>query len=89
VPFNWETDIHGTEGMIRIRTGHGIDISTRRGTLTEAAGPDRKFEGEIEAFIDRLEGKPAAIPTGDDGRAVLAIALGVLESSRIGQSIRL
>jgi predicted dehydrogenase len=89
IPFTWETDIHGTEGMIRIRTGHGIDIWTRGSTRTEPAGQDRKFEGEIEAFIDKLEGKPVVIPTGEDGRAVLAIALGVIESSRIGQSIRL
>lgn len=89
VPFTWETDIHGTEGMIRIRTGHGIDVSTRRGTVTEPAGPDRKFEGEIEAFLDTLEGRQTGIPTGDDGRAALAIALGIVESSKIGQSVRL
>jgi myo-inositol 2-dehydrogenase/D-chiro-inositol 1-dehydrogenase len=89
IPFTWETDIHGPEGMIRIRTGHGIDVTTGRGTVTEPAGPDRKFEGEVEAFIDALEGKPTPIPNGEDGRAVLAIALGVVESSRIGQSIRL
>jgi myo-inositol 2-dehydrogenase/D-chiro-inositol 1-dehydrogenase len=89
VPFTWETDIHGSEGMIRIRTGHGIDVSTRRGTTTEPAGPDRKFEGEVEAFIDTLEGRQTGIPDGNDGRAALAIALGIVESSRIGQSVRL
>jgi predicted dehydrogenase len=89
MPYTWDTDIHGTEGMIRIRTGHGIDISTPRGTVSEAAGPDRKFEGEIEAFVDAIEGAPAPIPTGEDGRAVLAIALGIMQSSKTGQTVRL
>jgi UDP-N-acetylglucosamine 3-dehydrogenase len=86
VRSSWETVVHGTEGMIRMLTGERLEITDLGGTSTEAAGPDRHFEVEIAAFLDAIEGKPRAIPTGEDGRAVLAVALAIFESNATGQT---
>jgi UDP-N-acetylglucosamine 3-dehydrogenase len=83
----WETVVHGTEGVIRMLTGERLEIIDRRGTSTEAAGPDLHFEGEIAAFLDAIEGKPAAFPSGEDGRAVLAVALAIFQSNASGQIV--
>ncbi|MEO6004844.1 MAG: Gfo/Idh/MocA family oxidoreductase [Opitutus sp.] len=40
------------------------------------------FNNQIQAFIDRIHGKPSAVATGDDGRAGLAICLAMLTSSQ-------
>jgi predicted dehydrogenase len=75
--------------MLRIRTGAGLEIADRTGARHEASGPDRRFDDEIAAFLDAIDGAPAAIPTGEDGRAVLAIALAVMQSSTTGQPVHL
>jgi predicted dehydrogenase len=89
MPNVWETEVHGSEGMIRIRTGEGLEIFDRRGTSREAAGPDRKFEGEIEAFLDAIAGFRSDIPSGEDGREVLATALAIGESHLTGRPVTL
>lgn len=89
VPSTWATDIHGDAGVLRVATGVGLELITAQGTSREEAGPDRRFENEIKAFLDAIEGRPAAIPRGEDGRAVLAIALAILESGATGRTLTL
>jgi predicted dehydrogenase len=89
MPNVWETDVHGSDGMIRIRTDEGLEIFDRRGTSREVAGPDRRFEEEVEAFLDAVAGLRSDIPSGEDGREVLAIALAIRESHVTGRSVML
>ncbi|MGH2405075.1 MAG: Gfo/Idh/MocA family protein [bacterium] len=88
-PHSWETDVHGTEGMIRMHTGESIEVVTKGGSWREAAEPDRRFSEEIGAFLDAIGGTGPAAPSGADGRAVLAAALAVVESHRTGEPVRL
>lgn len=89
VPPRWETEIHGTEGMIRIHTGESIDLITRRGTHHEPAGDDRRFDEEIEAFLDAIDGTRPASPSGADAREVLAVAIAVAHSHATGRTVAL
>jgi predicted dehydrogenase len=87
VADSWETDVHGTEGMVRIRTGQELEIVDRRGVHREPAGPDRRFEQEIEAFLEAIAGSPAVVPRGEDGRETLAVALAIAESEATGRVV--
>lgn len=86
VPHTWETDIHGAEGMVRIHTGEGVEIVNQRGSRHEATGPDRRFDAQIAAFLDTLAGQQIAIPSGEDGRAALAIVVAIAESQKTGRT---
>jgi predicted dehydrogenase len=89
VPNTWETDVHGTDGMIRIHTGEELEIFDRTGVSREAAGPDRRFEEEIDAFLDATAGRGRGIPSGEDGRDALAVALAIAESGATGAPVSL
>lgn len=89
VPARWETEIHGTEGMIRIHTGESLDLITKAGARHEAAGEDRRFDEEIEAFLDATDGTGPASPSGADAREVLAVALAVTQSQATGREVAL
>ncbi|MGH2374600.1 MAG: Gfo/Idh/MocA family protein [Candidatus Methylomirabilaceae bacterium] len=88
-PHRWETEIHGTEGMIRIHTGESLDLVTRDGSRHEAAGADRRFNEEIEAFLDAIDGTGPASPSGTDAREVLAVAIAVAHSHATGRTVAL
>jgi predicted dehydrogenase len=66
-----------------------MELMGQHGTSTEAAGPDMHFEGEIAAFLDAIEDRPVPIPTGEDGRAVLAVALAIAQSNSTGQIVEI
>jgi predicted dehydrogenase len=89
MPTVWETDVHGAEGMIRIHTGVGLEVHDRRGVTREAVGPDRRFEEEIGAFLDAVEGHRSDVPSGEDGREVLAVALAITEAQATGRPVML
>lgn len=84
----WETDIYGADGVIRMHTGENLDIITPKRTWREDAGPDRRFNEEVAAFLDAIEGNGGIIPSGEDGRAALEIALAIVASHATGQAIK-
>ena len=47
------------------------------------------YRAELDAFLDAIEGKAAASPTGADGLASLLLADAAAESVRRGQPVRL
>jgi len=81
IPARWETDIYGADGVIRMRTGESVEIMTSTGSTREDAGPDRRFDNEVEAFLDAIAGKGNVIPSAEDGRDALEIALAIAASS--------
>lgn len=52
-------------------------------------GRMKAFNDQIASFVDRIHGKPSDVATGADGRAGLAICLGVMRSSQEGRFINL
>ncbi len=87
VPPHWETAVYGTEGVLRMRTGESLEVISSKGTWREDAGPDRRFDNEVVAFLDAIDGKGNAIPSGEDGRAALEIALAIIASHATGRRI--
>lgn len=85
----WETEIHGTEGMIRMHTGQSLEVITRDGARREAAGQDRRFHEQLDAFLSAIGGTGPAEPSGRDGRQVLAAALAVAESNKSSAPVSL
>jgi predicted dehydrogenase len=43
----------------------------------------------MQAFIDRIHGRASEVATGNDGRMGLATCLGMMESSRTGQFVKI
>jgi predicted dehydrogenase len=90
VPFAWETVVHGTHGMVRLRAGEGIEVIDSQRSWYEASGPERHFDAEIETFLDAIAGHAsAAIPSGHDGWAALEVALAIARSHSTGATISL
>lgn len=88
-PHTWETEIHGLDGLIRIRTGEGLEVFTREGIRRVSSGPDRRFEAQLEAFLDAIDGARDPLSSGADGRAALAIALAVARAHTTGETVAL
>lgn len=86
-PHVWETEVHGLDGLIRIRTGEGLELVTRQSTRRAPSGPDRRFEEQLEAFLDAIDGTWDPRPSGADGRAALAIALAVAQAHATGEAV--
>jgi predicted dehydrogenase len=89
VPHAWDTEAHGGDGLIRIHAGEGLEVITREGTRHVAAGPDRRFEEQFEAFLDAIDGAREPAPSGADGRAALAVALAIARSHATGAVVSL
>ncbi|MBL9216543.1 MAG: Gfo/Idh/MocA family oxidoreductase [Opitutaceae bacterium] len=52
-------------------------------------GRMKAFNDQIASFVDRIHGRPSDVATGADGRAGLAICLGMMTSSRDGRFVNL
>jgi predicted dehydrogenase len=74
LPFRWEIEVHGTDGMLRIVTGRGLEVATVGRTWREDAPTEGHFDAELAAFLNAVAGEPGDIPTGLDGREALRIA---------------
>lgn len=88
-------EIHGTEGSL-----YATDVMTQdpigrivlrhagQDTQIDTGQPEDLYERSVRLFTAaaRGEGQPAA--TGEDGIHSLAIALAVLESTRVGRNVR-
>ena len=52
-------------------------------------GRMQAFYDQMQAFVDRIHGRPAIIGTGADGRAGVAVSLGLMTSSREGRLVEI
>ncbi|MBI4280493.1 MAG: Gfo/Idh/MocA family oxidoreductase [Armatimonadetes bacterium] len=85
----WDTEVYGTEGVIRIRTGAEMVCSGTRIRCHQKVEQDDRFLGEAAEFVRAIaEDRPPSV-TGEDGRAALAAALAIYHSMEEGRPIRL
>ncbi|MDR7467996.1 MAG: Gfo/Idh/MocA family oxidoreductase [Armatimonadota bacterium] len=89
LPFRWETEVHGTDGMLRIITGRGLEIATAGRTWWEDAPAEGHFDAELAAFLNAVAGEPGDLPTGLDGREALRIARAIADSHAKRRLVRL
>ncbi|MBI4280492.1 MAG: Gfo/Idh/MocA family oxidoreductase [Armatimonadetes bacterium] len=85
----WDTEVYGTDGSIRIRTGVEMVCAGTRIASRQRVEQDDRFLAEAGEFVQAiLEDRPPAV-TGEDGRAALAAAMAIYRSAAEGKPVRL
>ena len=94
-PALWETEIFGTEGMLRIGRG-GVEISSNRlqtrldtQTPTGRLGEHYNFVRQAEAFVSAIKDDTEPVVTARDGLESLRVVMALYESAESGEIVRL
>ncbi len=94
-PALWETEIWGTEGMLRIGRG-GVEISsnrlqTRLETQTAASrlGEHYNFVRQAQAFVTAINEDTEPAVTARDGLESLRVVMALYESAATGEIVRI
>ena len=94
-PAVWETEIFGTEGMLRI-TRQAVEVSsdclqTRLETQSSASrlGQHYNFIRQAQAFVTAIEEDKSPVITGEDGLRALEVVMAIYRSSETGQTVYL
>ena len=83
-PGGWETELFGSEGALRIRTGEWCELTSLRRSLTVPAHDERHFHREAEEFIAAIrEQREPSVPASC-GRTTLQVTAAIYESARTG-----
>jgi predicted dehydrogenase len=86
-PGGWETELFGSEGALRIRTGEWCELTSLRRSLTVQARDERHFHREIEEFVAAIrEQREPSVPAST-GRTTLQVAIAIYESARTGAPV--
>ena len=94
-PALWETEVWGTEGMLRIGRG-GVEMSSNRlqvrlDTQTPASrlGEHYNFVRQAEAFVSAINEDTEPLVTARDGLESLRVVMALYESAATGEIVRL
>ncbi len=95
--YDQRIEAHGAAGMLRAgnMTATTLEHAGAGGFTTDPAMPfflERyagAYRAELDAFLDAIEGKAPAAPSGADGLASLLLADAAAESVRRGQPVKL
>ena len=71
----WETEVFGTKGSLRIRTGQELSWVSGGAVTTLPGAPEDRFSGAASEFVAAIREDRAPSPAGEDGVAALAIVL--------------
>jgi UDP-N-acetylglucosamine 3-dehydrogenase len=71
----WETQVFGTKGSLRIRTGQELSWISAGGAATLPGTPEDRFFGAASEFVAAIREDRAPSPSGEDGVAALRIVL--------------
>lgn len=95
-PTIWEGEVIGTLGMGRLRNREWAQMSNQDGqfhqdttSVPETLGQHYNFVRQSAAFLDAIVNDSVPPASGDDGLAVLEIALAIYESARLGRSVEI
>lgn len=84
-PGGWLTEIYGTEGAIRIKTGEWLELTTAEQSSTQNFTRYDHFQREINEFVASLLEDRVPSVTAEDGRRALAVARAIYDSAASGQ----
>ncbi|HEY6432395.1 MAG TPA: inositol 2-dehydrogenase, partial [Acetobacteraceae bacterium] len=95
--YDQRIEAHGAAGMLRAgnMTATTLEHAGANGFTTDPAmlffleRYATAYRAELDAFLDAIEGKAVASPTGADGLASLLLADAAAESARRGHPVRL
>jgi predicted dehydrogenase len=94
-PAVWDTEILGTEGMLRL-TREAVEVSSDRlqtrletQTASSRLGPHYNFVRQAEAFVAAIRDDRAPDVTAEDGLRSLEAVPAIYQSAETGQPVRL
>jgi UDP-N-acetyl-2-amino-2-deoxyglucuronate dehydrogenase len=94
-PAVWETEIFGTEGMLRV-TREAVEVSSNRlqtrletQTSSSRLGQHYNFIRQAEAFVKAIEEDRQPAITGEDGLRSLEVVLALYRSAETGETVHL
>ena len=76
----WDTQVFGTAGSLRIRTGDELRWTARGVVSTLPGGPEDRFFGAASEFVSALRAGRPPSPSGEDGLAALQIVSEMYEA---------
>lgn len=94
-PSYWDTQIYGTQGMVRVRTRHWAELSNDKVSMRQESrsaktlGEHYNFVRQAQAFVDAIAADRAPVVSGDDGLKALEVAMAIYHSANSGEVIQL
>lgn len=95
-PAVWETEVHGRDAMLRMRTRGFVETNGKAGAHryeaghdTETARPHYNFERQAVDFIAAIAERRDPLATGEDGLRALEICLAAYRSAETGRPVAL
>lgn len=88
-PRHWATEVFGSQGMLRVWTREFVEFSSETRAYRLNVERDDNFLRQAAEFLAAIREGRDLSPTGEDGRAALAVALAVYESAATGQVVSL
>jgi predicted dehydrogenase len=86
-PGGWETELFGSEGAVRIRTGEWCELTSLSRSLTVQTRDERHFHREVAEFVAAIrEGREPSVPAAA-GRTTLEVVTAIYESARLGAPV--
>lgn len=93
-PTVWETEVHGSEAMVRIRTRSFAETSGLHGSERyepgldgETSNPNYNFERQAADFLAAVAEDRAPAVTGEDGMRALEVCLAIYRSAEEGRPV--
>ena len=94
-PSVWETEVHGTRAMVRVRTRGFVETATADGTVEryeaghddETARPHYNFERQAADLLDAIQTGRDPLVTGTDGLRALEVCLAAYASSAAARPV--
>lgn len=86
-PGGWLTEIYGTTGAIRIKTGEWLEVTSAKGREIMEFDPHDHFQREIDEFVAAIREERDPWITGEDGRRALAVAQAIYRSAEGGHAV--
>jgi len=80
----WDSEVFGSDGMLRIKVGQEMAFSSTDEQFTQSFDRYDHFERQLQDFFQAIEEDRDPWITGYDGRQSLAMALAIYESAQAG-----
>jgi myo-inositol 2-dehydrogenase/D-chiro-inositol 1-dehydrogenase len=81
--YDQRIEVHGSKGAVAAENQRPVSIE-----IANASGYTEAYAREISSFIDFVESKTPASPSGTDGLIALALADAALKSAKEGRSVK-
>jgi UDP-N-acetylglucosamine 3-dehydrogenase len=88
-PRFWDTEIYGSQGCVRVRTGQHIEYTSESQAYRLDVERDDNFGAQAREFVSALREHREPWITGQDGLRALEVAMAIYRSSESRQPVSL